>query len=523
MTDTELIQRHLKGDEAAFADLVRRHVGWVHGMARRRVGAAQAEDVTQAVFIVLARQAPRLRPSTILPAWLFRITQFAAAKVQRSESRRRKHETEAAMARREDSGLGVQGSASEEWDALAPILDELVGRLRQSDREAILLRFYRQMTFPEVGATLDISEEAARKRVDRAVAKLREMASARGVTLPVGAFATVLLTNMAAEAATPVGLVATATTCAFGAGKGIMPASVMLAKGLTATMAATKTVTVVGAVAVVALLIGAGVIALAILPLRSSASVSPAPPPAPVAPIYLDLNIDIEQLEGEPFLEPSRIRVHYERPLRPEGPLPREGDIAVIEPGASRVDLSQFPDGAHHLYLIAEGFSPQWVYVVIEDRQLLSAGHNLTLYRPRYVVLRYAINTSGGNELTGPNVREGRVALTHWGRFEAFGQDWQVWQQQRGRGKPSFGSVPFLSFHRHGQGFGFREASEDAKFEVLTEAPAEAAYDSFTDREAQTGLLLLCRTRGTAGYGKILVEEVTLERPAELRIFESRY
>ena len=92
MTDPQLISRHSKGDEAAFADLVRRHGGCVYGVARRCVGDAHlAEDVTQAVFMVLARQGGRLRRGTVLPAWLFRVTRYASAKALRGDTRRRRH------------------------------------------------------------------------------------------------------------------------------------------------------------------------------------------------------------------------------------------------------------------------------------------------------------------------------------------------------------------------------------------------------------------------------------------------
>ena len=99
-TDHDLLAEYRRGSEEAFARLVRRHIAWVHSIARRRVRDAHlAEDVTQAAFIVLSRKAARLRPGTVLPAWLFRVTTYAAAKAARAESRRVARETEAAMRR----------------------------------------------------------------------------------------------------------------------------------------------------------------------------------------------------------------------------------------------------------------------------------------------------------------------------------------------------------------------------------------------------------------------------------------
>src|SRR5688500_11874252 len=167
MTDIELLNLHLEhGDDDAFAQLVRRHAGWVHGMARRRLrDSAVADDVTQAVFILLHRKRPRVPNDRALVRWLHRAAWYATEVAARAARRRKTHEAEAAMIREADR-------ASEEdrmmWDQLAPLLDELVGRLRRGDREAILLRYYRQMTFVEVAAALETTEEAARKRVDRA-------------------------------------------------------------------------------------------------------------------------------------------------------------------------------------------------------------------------------------------------------------------------------------------------------------------------------------------------------------------
>src|SRR6185295_803947 len=92
------------------------------------------------------------------------------------------------------------------------------------------------------------------------------------------------------------------------------------------------------------------------------------------------------------------------------------------------------------------------------------------LFRKRYVVLRYAFNTSGRPELSGAGIKEGRVAVAHWGSLPYFGQDWQVWQ--KGSGDNMFGDTPYLDFHRFSDGFGFASATKGVAFDDLKQAPA---------------------------------------------------
>lgn len=210
MTDRELLRRYATdGPDAhdAFAALVRIHAGWVYAVARRRVGdRALAEDVTQAAFIVLAQKGKRLPPGTPLAPWLFRVTTFAASRALRDESRRRRHEARAAAER----CMATTANAPDEpgdairWDALAPVLDEAVESLASTDRRAVLLRFYQQLPLAEVGRSLGISEDAARKRVSRAVERLRRRLASLGVraarATPAAALAAGLLEHATTQA-----------------------------------------------------------------------------------------------------------------------------------------------------------------------------------------------------------------------------------------------------------------------------------------------------------------------------------
>lgn len=179
MGDWELLQEYAKHrSEAAFTELVHRHLNWVYSAARRQVGDPHlAEDVTQAVFVLLARKAGRLRLGTIVAGWLFRTTRFVAARAARNEYRRKRRE-EAASAMN-----AITIPPNDTWNQLAPHLDQAVAALSATDRSAILLRFYEKKSLREVGERLGLSEEAAKKRVTRAVEKMRDFLTRRGVVL----------------------------------------------------------------------------------------------------------------------------------------------------------------------------------------------------------------------------------------------------------------------------------------------------------------------------------------------------
>src|ERR1700722_18365053 len=188
---TALRQFVQDGCEAAFDTIVRRHADWGYSAALRQVhDPAAAEDVAQAAFILLARKAPTLTRETHLSGWLFKVVRYEAISLQRSRRRRRAHEQAAALARREsDSG----DSPRLAWDRISPLIDEAVATLSEADRKCVLLRFYEQLSFAGLGAALNTSEEAARKRVARAIAKLRRILARRGVECPTSDLSALML------------------------------------------------------------------------------------------------------------------------------------------------------------------------------------------------------------------------------------------------------------------------------------------------------------------------------------------
>ncbi len=178
MTDQHLLSEFARHrSEAAFAELVARHAAWVRATAARTVGdGPAADDVVQAVFLALAAKAPRLAGRTDLTGWLFHATRYAVARVRRSDRRRRVHERAAARPE------VVMPPAEPDWTDVAPLLDDLVAGLASRDRQAVLLRFHRQLPLAAVGAAMGTSEQAARAQVRRAVDRLRVRLGRRGVT-----------------------------------------------------------------------------------------------------------------------------------------------------------------------------------------------------------------------------------------------------------------------------------------------------------------------------------------------------
>ncbi len=211
--DPELLRQWAEQHaEKAFAELVRRHVDLVFAVALRKVGgdAHLAEDVTQRVFADLARKAAAVARHPVLTGWLFTSTHYAATQLVRAERRRREREQKAhAM-----NELLNDDSAALDGERLRPLLDDLVLELNERDREAVLLRFFEGRGFAEVGARLQLSEDGARARVDRAIDKLQALLARRGITSTSGALGLALANQ--AGAAAPAGLVASVTALAVG-------------------------------------------------------------------------------------------------------------------------------------------------------------------------------------------------------------------------------------------------------------------------------------------------------------------
>ncbi|MBN1670893.1 MAG: sigma-70 family RNA polymerase sigma factor [Kiritimatiellae bacterium] len=214
-SDGELVTRFVEtGSDAAFEALVRRHSGMVFAACRRGLGgnAAQAEDAAQAVFIMLAQRARRIRNRRAVAAWLFWTANSVVSNMRREAARRRRREQKAVAMHeaehRTESGLSW-------WTGIEEHLNEAISGLRERYRQAVVLRFLEGMSQREVAHAIGCSEEAARKHIARGLEGLRRNLARRGAVIPVAALA-VHLAEQAAEAAT-AGLAASCHAAAMGA------------------------------------------------------------------------------------------------------------------------------------------------------------------------------------------------------------------------------------------------------------------------------------------------------------------
>lgn len=181
MNDAELLRRHAhEGSNAAFAELVQRRTSLVYSAALRQVGGDTllAQDVSQSVFIDLARKAGRLADRPVLVSWLYTSTRFASLKARRAELRRQAREREARIMQE----LERDSAGDHAWAQVRPLIDEAICELAEPDRAAILLRYFEEQPFAAMGEKLGIGESSARMRAERALEKLRLIIEKKGVT-----------------------------------------------------------------------------------------------------------------------------------------------------------------------------------------------------------------------------------------------------------------------------------------------------------------------------------------------------
>ncbi len=212
LDDAELLRRYAEErSEEAFAEFVHRSINLVYSAALRRTGgnAHAAADVAQDVFLAAARQARGLSRHARLTGWLYSATRNVAVNLMRDEQRRQRRELEAAATNEIPDASATAG----DWSRLRPVLDEAMDDLSATDREVVLLRFFEGRALAEIGRRMDVSENTARMRIERALDKLQVSLSRRGVTSTSGALAVVLANQAVASA--PAGLAASVVSWAL--------------------------------------------------------------------------------------------------------------------------------------------------------------------------------------------------------------------------------------------------------------------------------------------------------------------
>ena len=250
LDDIALLREYSARDsEKAFATLVTRHIDRVYSVALRHTrNPHSAEEITQVVFVILARKSKQLRKNVILEGWLYQTARLTALTFLKSEIRRARREQEASMQ------TFLNENDSEAWAHIAPLLDAALADLNETDRNAVVLRFFYGKSLGEIGTTLDANEDAARMRVNRALEKLRQFFVKRGIASTTATLAGAISANSVQAA--PVALAKSVTAAAIAKGAAASGSTLTLIKGALKIMAWTKAKTAI--VAGVVILLAAG-------------------------------------------------------------------------------------------------------------------------------------------------------------------------------------------------------------------------------------------------------------------------
>jgi RNA polymerase sigma factor (sigma-70 family) len=333
MENAELLREYVeRRSEAAFTALVARHINLVYSTARRMVGDAHlAQDVAQTVFIGLARAPAKVRQPAALAGWLYAATRNTAARAVRTEQRRQQRETEAMNRQLLDDHSPAA------WEAVAPLLDEAMRELKPIETDAIVLRFFEGKSLRDTGLALDLSENAAQKRVERALEKIRGYFARRGVTASAALLGATIAANSVQAA--PAGLAENVAGASLAgarvdlgveAGAGVATENIFLK----ILLMSTKTKLVLAAVVllmVVSLVIFRPASPPAVATVANPKSVSSAPASAPVKP----------PAPAAPVLEPTTAAVVPTNPAVVSAPAePNPASSGPESPDEVRADLA---------------------------------------------------------------------------------------------------------------------------------------------------------------------------------------
>ena len=248
LDDIALLREYVEHDsEEAFATLVTRHVNKVYSVALRHTrNPHQAEEITHAVFVILAQKSRRLNKRVVLSGWLCQTARLTSVTFVRSEIRRARRQQEALMQ--------TPSNETQVWPQIAPLLDAAMAGLSATDHDAVVLRFFDGKSMKEIGAALGASEDAAKMRVGRAVEKLRLFFTRRGIAFPAAALTAAISENSVQAA--PAVLAKTAAAVAMADGATASISILVLVKGALKIMAWTKAKTPLVVSAMVLIVVG---------------------------------------------------------------------------------------------------------------------------------------------------------------------------------------------------------------------------------------------------------------------------
>jgi RNA polymerase sigma factor (sigma-70 family) len=301
--DSQLLERFLtRGEEAAFAQLVRRHGAMVLGVCRRLLRQEQdVEDAFQATFLVLARRAGAIRKAGSLGSWLHGVARRVAARARADAARRAAHEVCRPAEPRADNADEVT------WREVRAVLDEELARLPERYRAPLVQCYLEGQTQDEAARQLGWSPRTLRRRLGRARDLLRARLGGRGVALSAGLLAVAL----AERAGVPDAMAAAATRVAAGA---VSAGAARLAAGvLKATFLAR--LGAVGAMLALVLALAGG----ALLVWRGPASQPPVAGTAPPKPAEGKVETRLDA-QGDPLPAGALARLGTVR-LRQGGPI----------------------------------------------------------------------------------------------------------------------------------------------------------------------------------------------------------
>jgi len=233
-SDAQLLREYATGGvEGAFSELVHRHTNLVYSAAMRQVGSPEAAaEIAQNVFVGLARAAqglvPRLSEEASIAGWLCRSTRNLSLNFRRDEFRRQSHQ------RKVMEQLVTPAEDAPDWEPLCRVLDHAMSDLNEAEYDLLVLRFYKSLDYRSVGAALGLSDDAAQKRVGRALEKLRQLLSRRGIRTTAAALSVAIAAH--AVQAAPAGLAVTISSAALAVAGAATPASTIIAATKTIAM-----------------------------------------------------------------------------------------------------------------------------------------------------------------------------------------------------------------------------------------------------------------------------------------------